>query len=491
MTLEPTPEQSAIISRACQSQDNLLINALAGAAKTSTLVMLARALPLQPMLCIAFNKRIAEEMKKRLPGHCESMTVNAIGHRAWQKVVAPRLRLEKDKSFMILKEVIGALKNRDALKDLFPQTLKAIGLAKANGYVPVDAPFLGLIDREAFAELVGDGWEELSGAQLDVIDNVLMESIRQSYNGVIDYDDQIYMSTLAGGIFPEFPLVLVDEAQDLSLLNHALLQKLVKHRVIAVGDPFQSIYAFRGAASDSMRRLRNTFSMVEMELSVSFRCPRAIVRRARSRAPHMQWFGEAPEGAIDVLSEWSASDIPDGAAIICRNNAPLFYLALTLIRAGRGVKLVGSDLGPGLVRLLKKIGKEGMSRERLHQAIDQWETETKAKAKTSRHSAIEDRADCIRVFADFGTSFQEAVAYAEHLFGTGGPIQLLSAHKSKGLEWDTVFHLDPWRVPSKWAVLRGNEGDNSGLEQELNLQYVITTRAKSRLVEVCMKGYRQ
>ncbi len=35
--MTPTPEQQAIIDAACKTQDSILVNALAGAAKTSTL----------------------------------------------------------------------------------------------------------------------------------------------------------------------------------------------------------------------------------------------------------------------------------------------------------------------------------------------------------------------------------------------------------------------------------------------------------------------
>ena len=65
----PTPEQQAIIDAACGTSDNILVNALAGAAKTTTLEMICKALPVQPILSLAFNKRIAQEMEKRLPGH--------------------------------------------------------------------------------------------------------------------------------------------------------------------------------------------------------------------------------------------------------------------------------------------------------------------------------------------------------------------------------------------------------------------------------------
>jgi DNA helicase-2/ATP-dependent DNA helicase PcrA len=114
------------------------------------------------------------------------------------------------------------------------------------------------------------------------------------------------MPTLFGGTFPRFPLVMVDEAQDLSPLNHAMLRKLVTARLIAVGDPYQSIYAFRGAMTSSMARLREEFNMHEMTLSVSFRCPRQVVRRAWFRVPFMKWFEQAEEGHVEALSEWSA-----------------------------------------------------------------------------------------------------------------------------------------------------------------------------------------
>src|SRR5690606_11453384 len=144
-------------------------------------------------------------------------------------------------------------------------------------------------------------------------ETALTESIKLAFAGQIDFDDQIYMPTLFGGSFPRFPLVMVDEAQDLSPLNHAMLERLVTNRLIAVGDPWQSIYAFRGADRYSMERLQQRFSMRELPLSVSFRCPIEIVKRARFRAPHMQWPEWAKSGKVETLDLWSASNIPDGA----------------------------------------------------------------------------------------------------------------------------------------------------------------------------------
>jgi ATP-dependent exoDNAse (exonuclease V) beta subunit len=77
----------------------------------------------------------------------------------------------------------------------------------------------------------------------------------------------------------------------------------------------------------------------------------------------------------------------------------------------------------------------------------------------------------MRVFATFGETLDQAIAYAEHLFKQQGSIRLLTGHKAKGLEWDIVYHLDPWLIK-----------DND--DQELNLRYVIGTRAKQESYEI-------
>lgn len=479
--LTPTHEQQAIIEAARNTSDNLLINALAGAAKTSTLVMIAHSLPMAPILSLAFNKRIATEMADRLPGHVMCKTLNAIGHGVWAQASSKRLNVDPKKSYSILKGLVDGLKRADKADayETFSETLKLIGKAKLSGYIPDKIPTgRKLVSCDDFWSEQDEETEELNRS---LVDQVLVESITQAYRGTIDFDDQIYMSTLFGGTFPRFPLVLVDEAQDLSSINHAMLEKLVVQRLIAVGDPFQSIYAFRGAMSTSMATLRERFNCREMNLSISFRCPRAIVQRARFRAPHMQWPEWAEEGQVNAPTEWTSTIIPDGGAIICRNNAPLFRLAFTLIRAGRGVTVVGSDIGPALVKALKKLGPEDMTYEQTSKAIDTWEAERLRKAKGK--AATKDKAECLRVFLNVGGSLAGAIAYAESIFRSTGPIQLLSGHKSKGLEYDHVFHLDPSRIPSPFA-----ETDDE-IEQEQNIRYVIETRAKKTLTLIEMEGY--
>jgi DNA helicase II / ATP-dependent DNA helicase PcrA len=485
-TLEATEEQCAIIDYARENREvNLLINALAGAAKTSTLRFLCKYLPIEPTLSLAFNKRIADEMALVLPGHVRCATMNSVGHRVWGSVIGRKLTLDTKKNYNLVKASIEGLRGRaakEAAYDIMGDLMKTVSRAKLTGYVPAGitmgksllngSDFFGGLDEEP------DDWF------CQIVNDALAQGIRQAYAGLIDFDDQIYMPTLFGGSFPQHARVMGDEAQDFSPLNQAMIERLVgpNTQLMAVGDPWQSIYAFRGADTASMSWLATRFAMHEMTLSVSFRCPIEVVKNAHWRVPHMKWPAWAKPGHVEKLGEWDAKCIPDNSAIICRNNAPLLSCALALLRAGRGVHLVGTDLGPQLIRALKKLSSDmQMSQEKVYEAINLWEEEKLRRARNA--GVIADKAECLRVFAKFGPTLGGAIAYAERIFSEKGPIQLLSGHKAKGLEWDTVYHLDPQRIPSPWS----KEGE--ALEQEYNVKYVIETRAKNSLFFVRLDNF--
>ncbi len=485
----PTPEQELILTAARSTKDNLIVQALAGAAKTSTLVLIAKALPGRPILSVAFNKRIADEMTARLPSHCVAKTLNAIGHAAWGSHLGKRLTLDKGKTGEILKGMPLSSSEQDALREVFSDVVQLVGKAKHYGYVPEGRyeEALHLVDRETLQELLAD--YEYDGLAWALLDDLLVKSIGQAFQGIIDYDDQLYMTTLFGAQLPRFALTLIDEAQDLSPLNHQMIAHLVgDRRIIAVGDAFQSIYGFRGAVSDGMNVLRRRFQMKEFRLSISFRCPKAIIRQARSRAPYMQWSETALEGSVIELLQtsepiaWGPNLFPRSCAVICRNNAPLFALGLKLLRAGRSVTIRGMDISKRLIKIFKEFGDLSMPRGELLDHLARWRQFKLAEGKLAPES-IEDRYACLRVFAEATETLGQAILHAERLFASEGPIELLSGHKSKGLEWDSVFHLDPWRVPSRFAT------KGEALEQELNLEYVITTRAKESLTLIDLDNF--
>jgi len=461
-----TDEQLAILSAATETSDNLMLNALAGTGKTSTLELVERAVKAKPILYLVFNKKNADEATERMLSTTTVRTFNSLGHRIWAQTQSKVLRLNAKKSGDILRELIkeSPSRSQSELWDSYHEVVAGVGLAKALGYVPQGKypNAKRLLTQNRFHSLLDERPDDLTS---DLIDAVLSRSISQAYDGLIDYNDQIYMPALFGGTFPRFPLVLVDEYQDLSPVNHAMLERLVKNRLIGVGDPFQNIYGFRGAKAGGMSEATTHYSMVPFPLSISFRCPSAIVEHVHWRVPHFRALNLG--GEVHAPSRMVASSIGDNVTIICRNNAPLFALAFRLLGAGHSVSVVGSDLGPKLIGIMKKLGPEELSYGQTLSAIDDWLEE-----KLSREAKnCEDMAECMRIFANTSKgSLCTAIAYAEHLFKQSGSINLLTGHKAKGLEFDDVIHLDPHLLTPS--------------EQDANLSYVISTRSKNRLTEI-------
>lgn len=135
------------------------------------------------------------------------------------------------------------------------------------------------------------------------------------------------------------------------------------------------------------------------------------------------------------------------------------------------MQVAGSDIGPKVLRLLGKVGRSGDSSEDLMFKIDGWRD---AQLETTNSpQTIHDQAECMKVFASWGNSYDQAVGHAKHIFAQRGTIKLSTGHKAKGMEWDTVYHLD--------KHLLSKEG------QDLNLKYVITTRAAKELFEITTK----
>ena len=89
---------------------------------------------------------------------------------------------------------------------------------------------------------------------------------------------------------PRYSHLLLDEAQDTSEAQFALLEALAPQAVplerrttiTAVGDPDQTIYGFRGTRSDVLSRIATRFDCVPLALPTNYRCASAIVEMARA-----------------------------------------------------------------------------------------------------------------------------------------------------------------------------------------------------------------
>jgi superfamily I DNA/RNA helicase len=495
----PTPEQSAIID-AAKRPESLIVNALAGTGKTTTLTMLAKALPAEPALALAFNKKIKEELEKRFPKNFTVMTMNGLGHRAWAFTInKKRMMIDANKIGRLTTE---ALKAFPTSRDQWGSIKLLVAMAMQRGLVPSQFQHAKSILPDT-----PQTWEQmdyeldlgLSPDERKLARRILISSIEEGFNGCISYDDQIYLPVVFSGAFPRFPIVLVDEAQDLSPLNHQMLRKCCAGKLIVVGDPRQAIYAFRGADHNSMHNIKTLRpSWIELPLNTTFRCPQVVVERQHAHAPQ---YRAAPTNAVGEIHDltiegtWNWKTINGLAmgetAILCRNNAPLLSMAFKLLRRHVGVTMLGRELGKGLSTLCKKLVEDRtIPSTDFRVILDGWfETErSKAEANddASKLDSVTDKYECILAVMDNRKpkDVRELIYELDNLFAKdSGLVTLATGHKAKGLEWDTVLHLDPWRIPSKWA----KKPDE--ITQENNLRYVLETRSKHTLILANMKDF--
>lgn len=510
----PTDEQEAIREGVRRSTSSLMIDAYAGVGKTSTLALSAPGIRV-PALAVAFNVAIKNALQSAFPGNFKISTMNGLGFGALTRAmpeIGKGWRVEDKKLGKLLTEV-GREWKMELSEDEWGEARAAVRQAMLSGIVPDDAGESPLLaDTDGNWEGIAEGlyWpDEMKTRLIPFAREVLSRSNELVKQGLISFDDQVYYSTCVLGRFQQFPVLMIDEAQDLSPLMHAMLAKSVRldGRIIAVGDARQAIYGFRGADSNSLGAIRKLRSdWLSLPLATTFRCPKVVVKRQNSHAPGFRAAEAAPEGEFrrlagrDSLEGWGWGEIEKSAsggsiAILCRNNAPLIKMAFRLIRQRIPVQMAGRDIGQGLIALSKRLFKENTTGPgEMLKAIDEWEETEGSKARLMQQeeklSGINDRAESLRAVISLG-EVVDAGALREALTSLfsreSGRVTLSTIHRAKGMEWDCVVHLDPWRVPSKQAR---ESGDERAMQQERNLVYVAETRTKRVLLWGDLESFR-
>lgn len=272
----PSLEQQTIFSHVeTKLSTSLLIHASAGSGKTTTIVEAACRMPTSHMQrFLAFNKSIAAELSERLPKTCEASTFHSLGVGAI-RASGRKVKVSGDKTRWIAKPL---LTKKSELQTYMGAVCRLVGYAK-NAGVGITAEntpsaWLDLIARYALDH-------EGDDARLVEVARRAFELSLSSHE--IDFDDMLYWPVVFNLPFNRCSTVFVDEAQDTNVLQKEILRRMIfpSGRVIAVGDPSQAIYGFRGADSGALSSLVVAFNMETLPLSVSYRCSKAVVEEAR------------------------------------------------------------------------------------------------------------------------------------------------------------------------------------------------------------------
>ncbi|AMB60302.1 ATP-dependent DNA helicase [Microterricola viridarii] len=156
---------------------------------------------------------------------------------------------------------------------------------------------------------------------LDLAERFQAEKRRR---GFVEFSDQVALAlevcernpAVTAGYRERYKAVLLDEYQDTSVVQTRLLAALFGgHGVMAVGDPDQSIYGWRGASAANLARFSRDFrgsgddaaEAERFELSISWRNPRAVLAAANEIVrPFTIQEGEAQPGDTPPKSPLTA-----------------------------------------------------------------------------------------------------------------------------------------------------------------------------------------
>lgn len=456
---------------------------------------------------VAFNKAIAVELQGRVPPGCDAMTMHSMGYKAVQKALG---RFEPNS--YVVSDIISELLERD-IRDLRRE--KATVLNATESLVSLCKMNLVDPNRDKLSELASYYDIDLDGNEREVFDLVPQVLNRcKEPKGKIDFDDMIWLPIVLNLPVFQYDLLLVDEAQDLNRCQQALAKKSGK-RLILCGDPRQAIYGFAGADAESMPRMARELAIdshpqkfdargcLQLPLTVTRRCGKAIVEEAKKIVPDFEAFETNCEGTISTAryptqkQDDRTTELPweqtymaqakDGDMVLCRVNAPLVSNCFLFIKKGIRANIQGRDIGKGLINTVKKMKAQTVVD--LVGKLDDWlaNEQTKENAKRNPNDnkliAMQDRYDCLLCFTDGVTTIDGVIAKIESVFTDDKQspgIKLSSIHKAKGLEANRVFFLMPKgaECPHPMAKTRWQ------YEQEMNLKYVAITRAIEELTYV-------
>ena len=474
---------------------NLVVEACAGSGKTSTLVKAISLIPDDKrILFCAFNKEIVKELKRKIGSrpNVDIKTVHSLGYSILIKnFKGVDVEINENK----YREYI--LGNISILSSI---NLYNLGRKKYLKYINNICELINYT-RFNLYETPHKIEELVKRHEIDIIGdeiNVTIKALQWGKENIekVDFGDMVWLPNVlclkTYGF--DYDYIFVDEAQDLSAVQRELLLKCQRMgtRYAFFGDENQSIYNFAGADIESFRKLKRLPNTTSLPLSISYRCPEAIVKFAQIYVPTIEANNDGRIGS--VLRNGVIDDVTDGDMVLCRNNAPLIRLYNDFIRLGKKCFIRGKDIGVNLIHLLESVDinilhadlmQDGVFVRLYQQLFEMRNAEMMLsgldEASVMSSSKFVNRLDMIHALEVLSENIhtkEELIERIKSIFSDNAKegIALSTVHKAKGLEANNVYIACASLMPSKTAVQDWEK------EQERNLMYVAFTRSKDKLI---------
>src|SRR6266508_657393 len=325
------------------------------------------------ILAVTFTNKAAKEMQARVKALLPDQATEGMMLGTFHSICARILRREADNLPIQSNFVIF---DSDDQERIVKSVIREMNI---NEKLYRPASVLGAISR-AKNELIGADDYPIQTYRDEIVKRVYTEyQKRLIASNAVDFDDILLYTarllednpSVRDKYAQRFRHVLVDEFQDTNLAQYALVKQLASfHRnIFCVGDPDQSIYAWRGADWRNVQRFDQDFPDAQMILlEQNYRSRQTIldaamgvINRAQNRkrkklfsdrgTGEKIFFYEAPDDyaeaafVVDAIAQLVASRQfePGDCAVMYRTNAMSRLLEEAFLQARLPYRLVGAQ----------------------------------------------------------------------------------------------------------------------------------------------------
>lgn len=539
----PTEEQKNIFNFIKTGKGHGIIDAVAGAGKTTTIIRCAEFIEdKHSILFCAFNNNIAGEIAKKFHrtgiSEVTVKTIHSLGRQILQdnNSTGNPIKLEDEKFRKLLQD--SSIKEQ--LRPHVENILKINGLAEGSiddnkNYAVADQirkinTRLLDINQKYRATLCKNNLKDIEElvAHFNIFNDteirkknysleikeyfschqILLEAGNNLSRRtmIIDYTDMLYLP-FEWKQYPvkKFGFLFIDECQDLSKSQFAIVAKYGKKdcRILAVGDPHQSIYGFTGADINSFNRIKEYTQAEPLPLTTCFRCPKTVITLAQMIRPDMQGNKTAEGAVISIPLEEVLKMAKPGDLIISRLRSPMLLLVFTFIDKNIRVQIHEDEIRE-VISELKFVFKQN----ELSMIISSYSggfERLKIDVLNRRNWIIEKDAERIVDAAERALYILQEKEFLkkkleflhrkyelwksecnsindilqkvkEFISAPINAVKLSTIHRAKGLENERVFILNYDELP--YYRLQQKDWERV---QELNLKYVAVTRSLNEL----------
>ena len=439
MDFTPSSYQQKILDCFTSTNENILVNALAGSGKSSTICLLTEHID-KSSIYIAFNASVVDEFKKKIKNpKVKVMTMHSLAYsimlynieqesktdekpKGFGKQRSKKeVHLDNFKPYKILDDELTKrygrymdFSRRVFYKDQYVSLYNLCCLTMTDMSSMTDVDRL-IDDHTLFVSFGEEDYPKPSIREITETLKVLDTKSKQQFDldGSISFTDMLYITywklknkDWEVPYWAQYTNVMVDEGQDLSKLQLSFLPFIKRYngRYVFVMDKNQAIYGFAGGDTNAWSSIPRLFAPVtSFDLPVCYRCAKSHLERVNKLFDiPIKPRPNAPDGFVKKIEKDEIKNFAQpGDLVISRKNKWLAECVLSLAKAGIPVYMEDKAMVDDIKKIITKAKCTSIRglKTHLEKAIASYYDKVK-KLATKKADSVEDNEKKAEEVAD-------------------------------------------------------------------------------------------